>query len=126
MKDLRNSSYADVRDGMHQTYKVPLLSGATARTFTVDEKEMLRPIAETLAMLDGNAFFTMDCQDGEWYEQYLPEAWSLFESNGGVNGWAGEASWIRDLRNRSPAVVEARKSLKVAIALSSEDKSKKR
>lgn len=117
MKDPRKSSYPDVRDDLHQTYKVPLLSGATDRTFTVDEKEMLRPIAETLAMLDGNAFFTMDCQDGEWYEQYLPEAWSLFESNGGINGWAGEASWIRDLRNRSPAVIEARKSLRTALAL---------
>lgn len=33
-------------------------------------KEILRPIAETLAMLDGNAFFGMgDTKNQEWYGQ---------------------------------------------------------
>ena len=99
------------------TYMLTLREGATIRGFTEDEKEVLRPIAETIAMLDGNAFFTMDTDKGEWYEQYLPEAWSLFQNNGGFNGWASEASWVRDLRNHSPAVVEARESLKVALSL---------
>lgn len=108
------------------TYELGMRGDATSKVFTDDEKAMLRPIAETIAMLDGNAFFTMDCQQGEWYEQYLPEAWSLFENNGGLKGWAGEASWVRLSLNDSPAVVEAKKSLRVAISLSTDDKSKKR
>lgn len=65
-------------------------------SFSDEEKEMLRPIAETLAMLVGNAFFGMPTHDGsEWYEMYLPEAYEVFKSNGGLNGWAGEASFIK-------------------------------
>lgn len=61
-----------------------------------DEAAMLRPMAETLAMLAGNAFFGQTCTDErEWYEGYLPEAKALFEANGGVNGWAGQASFIK-------------------------------
>ncbi len=65
-----------------------------------ETKEMLRPIAETFAMLDGNAFFGMNkrADEKDWYEQYLPEAFSLFESNGGVNGWAGEMGHVKQLR----------------------------
>ena len=56
-------------------------------------KELLRPIAETLAMLDGNAFF--GTAETEWYEQYLPEAYTLFHNNGGVTGWAGQMEHVR-------------------------------
>jgi hypothetical protein len=64
--------------------------------FTVAEKKKLRPIAETLAMLDGNAFFTLRGADGpEVYEGYLPEAHALYEANGGDDGWAGQASFAR-------------------------------
>lgn len=62
-------------------------------SFTDAEKCKLRPIAETLAMLDGNAFFGMDSGDCEHYESYLPEAHALYESNGGDTGWAGRASF---------------------------------
>jgi hypothetical protein len=99
-------------------YQLELRSDATTKVFTDEEKAILRPIAETIAMLDGNAFFTMDTDKGEWYEQYLPEAWSLFKANGGLDGWAGEASWIRDMADTTPIVVEARRNLRVALALS--------
>lgn len=63
------------------------------RYFSTEEKAKLRPIAETLAMLDGNAFFTNKLHNGsEWYEQYLPEAHALYEANGGDDGWAGKSS----------------------------------
>lgn len=65
-------------------------------TFTAREKAKLRPIAETLAMLDGNAFFGMtkdEAGDDEWFVSYLPEAFALYEANGGDRGWAGEASF---------------------------------
>ena len=65
-------------------------------SFSADEKAKLRPIAETLAMLDGNAFFGNEAHAGaEWYEQYLPEAHALYEGNGGDKGWAGEASFAK-------------------------------
>ena len=54
------------------------------------QAKMLRPIAETLAMLDGNAFFEMEV---DHWKCYLPEAKALFEGNGGLNGWAGGASF---------------------------------
>ena len=60
-------------------------------SFTDAERAKLRPIAETLAMMDGNAFFGMG--DGEWSDPYLPEAHALYEMNGGDNGWAGKASF---------------------------------
>ena len=71
-------------------------------SFSDREKEILRPIAETLAMLDGNAFFgnTFDREgkSHDWYEMYLPEAWALYKGNGGnsegTQGWASEVSWL--------------------------------
>jgi len=69
------------------------------QTFTDEEKALLRPIAETLAMLDGNAFFgtkigdPITGMDREWYEQYLPEAWQVWNGNAGLEGWAGLTGW---------------------------------
>jgi len=65
---------------------------------TPEYKKVLRPVAEVLAMVDGNAFFGMEKSgngDDIWYEQYLPGAKKLFEDNGGMNGWAGKASFAR-------------------------------
>lgn len=77
-------------------YRIPEPEGGWRTAFTEAEKVKLRPVAETLAMLDGNAFFTVDIGDGtSWYEQYLPEAHALYEGNGGDNGWAGEASFAK-------------------------------
>lgn len=59
------------------------------KVFNKQEKLKLRPMAETLAMLDGNAFFDMP----EHYEGYLPEAAMLYAANGGDDGWAGLASF---------------------------------
>jgi len=77
-------------------YRIDPPKGGWQLEFTDEEKAKLRPIAETLAMLDGNAFFGNSTErDGriiEWYEQYLPEAAALYNGNGGDNGWAGESS----------------------------------
>lgn len=67
----------------------------SAGDMSVEEKSKLRPIAETLAMLDGNAFFGMDTGHGEIWEQYLGEAHALYQANGGDSGWAGEASFAK-------------------------------
>jgi hypothetical protein len=80
------------------------------KKFTEGEKLILRPIAEVLCLLDGNAFFGMSTdEDGKdlWYEQYLPEAYRIYIANGGKEGWAGQASWIRNFDNENQAVEEA-------------------
>lgn len=64
-------------------------------TFSEAERLKLRPIAETLAMLDGNAFFGMGSGETYWADQYLPEASALYEANGGDTGWASEASFAK-------------------------------
>jgi hypothetical protein len=77
-------------------------------------KAILRPMAETLAMLDGNAFFGYMAADGsEWYEQYLPEAWAVFQNNGGMEGWAGEASFVYELNHENTEIAEAYESWRV-------------
>lgn len=83
------SSVFDVQYGLNK----PEGGWREISSFTDVEKRKLRPIAETLAMLDGNAFFTWATH----YEQYLPEADALYQSNGGDNGWAGEASFVKGM-----------------------------
>lgn len=54
-------------------------------SFDEEEKDLLRPIAETIAMLSGNAFFGMKTDsDGNdlLYEDYLPQAAALYASAG--------------------------------------------
>lgn len=75
---------------------IPEPRGGWKTEFTPEEKAKLRPMAETIAMLDGNAFFTIPSIAGDWYEQYLPEAHALYEANGGDDGWAGLASFAKD------------------------------
>jgi len=105
--DLRekNSSY---------TYSLTVPQEYHTRPWTDQEKQWLRPIAETLALLDGNGF--LGGQD--WYETYLPQAAAIFYRNGGIAGWAGEASWIQDMRHETPAVQEAYLSWRTLKALS--------
>lgn len=100
------SSFINRDPGMHIVYEIDLPENPRT-DFTAEEKSLLRPIAETLAMLDGNAFFSLPADDDkEWYEQYLPEAWELWHSNGGLRGWAGQTSWGREhvMRDANPAV----------------------
>jgi hypothetical protein len=80
------------------------------KKFTDKEKQQLRPIAETLAMIDGNAFFGVSVdENGEdiWYEGYLSEAYVIFKANGGLKGWASEVSWIKEANHENESVREA-------------------
>jgi hypothetical protein len=92
----REFSLSHARHVLDKPYHIDKPEGGWKRDFTDAEKAKLRPMAETLAMLDGNAFFGSDIGEGrEWYESYLPEAHAVYESNGGDTGWAGEASFAK-------------------------------
>ena len=83
------------------------------------EKRVLRPIAETIALLDGNAYFPHNLPDGrEWYEQYLPEAATIFYNNGGTDGWAGYMSWVAEQKHENASVKEAYNTWQVLKKLS--------
>jgi len=87
-------SLSHVRRVLDKPYHVDEPEGGWKLEFTEAEKAKLRPVAETLAMLDGNAFFGTDLGNGrDWYESYLPVAHAVYESNGGDGGWAGAASF---------------------------------
>lgn len=89
-------SLSHVRHVLDKPYHIEKPDGGWKTDFTAEEKAKLRPIAETLAMLDGNAFFGNEGRPGcEWYEGYLPQAHAVYESNGGDSGWAGEASFVK-------------------------------
>ena len=89
-------SLGHVRRVLDKPYHVDEPTDGWKRSFTEAEKAKLRPIAETLAMLDGNAFFGQEGEPGhDWYEGYLSEAHAIYESNGGDKGWAGEASFAK-------------------------------
>ena len=97
-------------------YEIEEPNGGWRRIFTDDERRKLRPMAETLAMLDGNAFFGIS---PDHYESYLTEADAVYRNNGGDDGWASTASWIQDLRTiqQDPTLKDAYDKLQVLIEL---------
>lgn len=119
-----DTDYTNPTEGAtHRTYEVYVYDEDLKREFTQDEKDILRPIAEVLAVLDGNAFFGMELPDGkDWYEQYLPEAWAIFQNSGGYNGAFMGASWIEDLHPKNPAVREAYDAYRTIKGLAGNDR----
>lgn len=84
-----------VRRDVTYTITAPKGGFRDVSTFTDEEKKSLRPVAETLALLDGNAFFGAtrnESGDDTFYEQYLPEAAALVAANG---GWSSLTSFAR-------------------------------
>lgn len=91
--------------------------------FTKKQKRILRPIAETLAMLDGEPFFGLSVDKNSediWYENYLPMAWEVFNNCGGEKGWAGAVSWVKNnpTHHENDVVKEAYQQWQVLKALS--------
>jgi hypothetical protein len=97
-------------------YEIEEPDGGWRRVFTDQDRRKLRPIAETLAMLDGNAFFGIDSTH---YEAYLTEADAVYRSNGGDDGWASTASWIQDAMaiQEDPTLKDAYDKLQVLLEL---------
>lgn len=84
---MSNTIYIDTMPTREVTYRVTVPKGGWRRSFDPEYAEKIRPIAETLAMLDGNAFHHA-------WQNYLPEADAVYRGNGGDGGWAGICSWI--------------------------------
>jgi hypothetical protein len=97
-------------------YEITEPDGGWRRVFDDETKQKLRPIAETLAMLDGNAFFGID---PDHYEDYLTEADAVYRNNGGDDGWASTASWVQDLKiiQEDATLKDAYDKLQVLLAL---------
>jgi hypothetical protein len=97
-------------------YEIEEPDGGWRRIFDDKDKQKLKPIAETLAMLDGNAFFGID---PDHYESYLTEADAVYRNNGGDEGWAFTVSWIQDLKiiQEDPTLKDAYDKLQVLIEL---------
>ena len=100
-------------------YEIHPPEGGWRRIFTDKEKEKLRPIAETLALLDGNSFFGLSGWPDTHYEGYLQEADAVYRNNGGDNGWAGQCSWIERERmmQEDPVMRDLWNKLQMLIAL---------
>ena len=91
------------------------------KKFTQKEKDLLRPIAEVVAILDGNAFFGMtqtDSGEDTWYEQYLPEAWAVYKAQGKAGGWINQTSWGKDLQHENDGVKDAYQTWRLLKILS--------
>lgn len=92
-------------DYLHSNFGFP-----RKKKFSEKEKQILKPIAEVLCLLDGNAFFGISIDEwGEdtWYETYLPEAYSIYKANGGGKGWASELSWVKEANHENESVKDA-------------------
>lgn len=94
------------------SYSVTKPKGGWRRKFDEDYQNKLKPIAETLTLLDGNAF------TGSW-QNYLQEADALYRNNGGDTGWASECSWIKRERimQEDPVLTVLWNKLQMLIAL---------
>lgn len=118
-----DDDYINPTEGVSvRRYEIHVYDEDMDRAFTKDEKDILRPIAEMLAIMDGNAFFGMKLDDGkEWYEQYLPEAWSVFQNTGGYDGAIMNASWVKDMYPKNPSVREAYDAYRTIKGLAGDD-----
>ena len=95
----------EILSHIHNTYKK-----TRKKKFTAHEKRILRPIAETIAIMDGNAFFGIQKDDNgkdTLYEQFLVEAWMVASYQNKINGWVNETSWVKDMVHENPSVEEA-------------------
>lgn len=111
-----NPIYIDTMPIREVTYTLTVPVGGWRRSFDQEYAEKIQPIAETLAMLDGNAF------THSW-ENYLPEADALYRNNGGDYGWADICSWIQKNKmiQADPTLKDLWDKLQAMIALKNND-----
>lgn len=63
--------------------------------FSKEELQYLRPIAETLCLIFREPYFEPDPDLPPYWMNYLDEAYAVFNMNGGIDGPAGQAHFVR-------------------------------
>ena len=109
---MSDSIHIDTMPTREVTYRVTVPKGGWRRSFDPEYAEKIRPIAETLAMLDGNAFHHA-------WQNYLPEADAVYRINGGDDGWAGMCSWVEQYNTiqKDPTLKDLWDKLQAMIVL---------
>ena len=108
---MNKTFYLDPSPGVHQhTYVVHRLDGGWRRVFPPEYVAVLRPIAETLALLDGNAFFG---PAWESWINYLPEADAVYRTNGEPDN----LSWLEPDHEDDPTLKDAWDKYQTLLAL---------
>ena len=111
MPGAHKTFYLDPDPGSHEHhYKVQRLDGGWRRVFPPEYVEVLQPVAETLAMLDGNAFFG---PEWESWVNYLPEADAVYRAN----SCPESLSWLKHHRHEDPTLQDAWNKYQTLLAL---------
>ena len=108
---ITDTVYLDPDPGVHELgFRVDRPDGGWRRVFPPDYVEILRPIAETLAMMDGNAFFGKDWRS--WIN-YLPEADAVYRTNNSPN----DVSWLQHYQHEDATLQDAWNKYQTLLAL---------
>jgi hypothetical protein len=67
------------------------------QNLSLRDRIKLRPISESLALIDGNAFFGNfhEINNAPWQDQYANDAYVLYEHHGGDKGRAGQLACVK-------------------------------
>lgn len=102
--------YLDPDPGANEfNYTVYRLDGGWRRVFPPEYVDIIKPIAETLAMLDGNAFF----DNLETWVNYLPEADAVYRSSSKPK----KLSWLEHRQHQDPTLQDAWDKYQTLLAL---------
>jgi hypothetical protein len=111
--------YVDLGEDNKRQYEINRPDGGWRRNFE-DEVyvKMLRPIAETLALIDGSAFI------GHW-SGYLSEADAIYRANGELDDWPNVCSWIKrkTLIESDPVLKDLNDKLEMLLILKEKNES---
>lgn len=94
---------ADNPDFVIRNYRIPVSHEILTRTFTFEEVQFLRPIAEVIALLDGNILHSTDI-----YELYITDAYALYiEAGGDLDRKTGELKIFNNEKHENENIKDA-------------------
>jgi hypothetical protein len=112
---MNETIYLDPDNSIHEhNYICNQLDGGWRRVFPPDYIEVLKPISETLAMLDGNCWYFPD--NPSWI-QYLPEADAVYRAN----SCPESVSWLKHFHHEDPTLQDAWNKYQMLLELKREE-----